>query len=1058
LKVLAHPDPVVLERELLDRVEAAHPPGGTARTLIVVPTVRLAEHVQRRLTERRAAWLGVEVLHFAALGRRILADSHSGEPRVLPGRLFDALLVRVLTGSSGNRWADFARRRPGALRQLSRVVRDLREARIEPGDLAAQARGELQEGLARIYDAFLRELERVGRSGWVDASGLIRLASRGAEKFAASFGAVFLYGAYELIGAHLDLVRALDRGTGVVALIPAGQDLAVSRYAHRYAERHLLDGNPPEWLEADDADREQRLTALYDEGSMPDPAPAGRFDFWHAQGELSEIQLAVRSAMAAVRGGCAPHEIAIVGRNLDAYAPALEQVLDDEGLPWTSSVSTPLRRHPLARDLLLMLRVAEDDFPRAPTVELLRSPRIVWKSLVRGVDRPNGGRADTMSRGARILGGLEEWTEELFAWAAEPRSRAGATEERRREDRERAAERATIADGIGRALNALRERLDPETERGWENFASDLADLLETTLRRADDAGSRAAREALHGLLEEMRGMSEVLGDSSTIPLARARAWLEEAIDGCRLAPRRADDDGLRVLDLMQMRGLTFDHVFFVGMNSGLFPRVPREDPLLPDDLRRRLVESTGRPLVVRAEGLEEERLLLSLLTGSARTKICISWQRADETGKARTPSPALRELARVSHGRPDADLLLEKPEGRISTHPLHRLEQIEERAGLLSPAEERLLAALQAKGPEPRILRERYPELASGLDALCATEAFDPRIGRYDARDVAVAAVEGYSVSALDTLGNCPLRFFFRHVLRARELDEGADALQVPSKEMGLLIHDLLQRVYETLHAEGRFDVDGPEQRTERALELLEEAWTEAAGALGRRLARRLPVLWERHRERWLDLLRRFVREDLRRLNESGWRPAGFEEDARGELDLGDERRLVVRGRFDRRFVRDDGVLIGDYKTSRHLKDRVNPLYMLRGRQLQVPLYAVLAAGVTSVELLGIEPRLDYDEPDPKKAGRRVVFDRFDDLQARGFEETLQVLLELVRSGSFPFRKDTHCDWCPYTQACRRTHLPTIDRQEATKIYEPFRRLATKSNRAPLLSMVQDD
>ena len=61
MNVVAHPDPVRLERELLARVDAEHP-RGPGRTLVVVPTRRLAEHVQCRLASVRPAWIGLEVL------------------------------------------------------------------------------------------------------------------------------------------------------------------------------------------------------------------------------------------------------------------------------------------------------------------------------------------------------------------------------------------------------------------------------------------------------------------------------------------------------------------------------------------------------------------------------------------------------------------------------------------------------------------------------------------------------------------------------------------------------------------------------------------------------------------------------------------------------------------------------------------------------------------------------------------------------------------------------------------------------------------------------------
>jgi Lhr-like helicase len=81
LRVLAHPDPVVLEEELLSRVERGHGPEMATRTLIVTPTTRLAEHVQRRLTTRRPAWLGLEVLHLSSLATSVLLDQPGVSPR-----------------------------------------------------------------------------------------------------------------------------------------------------------------------------------------------------------------------------------------------------------------------------------------------------------------------------------------------------------------------------------------------------------------------------------------------------------------------------------------------------------------------------------------------------------------------------------------------------------------------------------------------------------------------------------------------------------------------------------------------------------------------------------------------------------------------------------------------------------------------------------------------------------------------------------------------------------------------------------------------------------------
>src|SRR5438034_129915 len=54
-------------------------------------------------------------------------------------------------------------------------------------------------------------------------------------------------------------------------------------------------------------------------------------------------------------------------------------------------------------------------------------------------------------------------------------------------------------------------------------------------------------------------------------------------------SPALPDHGGVRVLDAMQARGLSFDSVFLIGFNADLFPPRRTEDPFLPDADRRAL-------------------------------------------------------------------------------------------------------------------------------------------------------------------------------------------------------------------------------------------------------------------------------------------------------------------------------------------------------------------------------------------------------------------------------------------------------------------------------------
>ena len=138
-------------------------------------------------------------------------------------------------------------------------------------------------------------------------------------------------------------------------------------------------------------------------------------------------------------------------------------------------------------------------------------------------------------------------------------------------------------------------------------------------------------------------------------------------------------------------------------------------------------VEHTGDNLTGEGEGDDEEHLLLAMALGSARDAVTVSWQRADDEGKSKTASLALREIARLVHGRPDLRKVL-KESRRVPAHPGAWLDALEKNPGLLSKGEEEILLALRSPSPEiaHAALGARGAGLDRGLRMLAVTESFE--------------------------------------------------------------------------------------------------------------------------------------------------------------------------------------------------------------------------------------------------------------------------------------------------------------------------------------------
>src|SRR5262245_28592664 len=314
VQVVSRASSLVLEKELLDRVAAAKSGDPLAPVLIVVPSRRLADHVSRRLVERFGAVLGVEVVHHAGLARRIVRSAGLPEPIALEPALIETLTRRVVRRSPSGRLVDFFRERPAAMPALVRSLVDLREGGIASGAALGPEHAELAALFARWSEA----LDEVASRGGADPAVLAVSATPHAAAYASRFRCVLHHGSYELIGVHEALVAALDRGQEGVDLRPT--------------------------VRADD-----------------DPPIDAAASFFQAQGALTELMTGARVALAAVRDGAPPHEVAIVVRSFGAYAAAMDVLIDAGDVPWETSYARTLRRDPAVGRTLAAVAAMEDE-------------------------------------------------------------------------------------------------------------------------------------------------------------------------------------------------------------------------------------------------------------------------------------------------------------------------------------------------------------------------------------------------------------------------------------------------------------------------------------------------------------------------------------------------------------------------------------------------------------------------------------------------------------------------------------------------------------------------
>jgi len=968
------------------------------------------------------------------------------------------------------------------------VLRELREANLPPGALAGAA-PELAALLASYESALASLAGRKG--GGTDRAGLARHAVRAAANVPPVRG-VISYGAYELVGMNLDLLRSIPAEEGLTFLIPGDPETPASAYAVAWARRHL--GAEPRRLPDLEPPRPfvAAATLVHDpESTGGGPLGPDDIHLVRVQGPEAELTFVARDILGKVAAGVAPDEIGVVARTLEPYAPLAETVFERHRLPVDASLSLPLLRNPRGQVLSLLVRALEEDFPRQVVLELVRSPAFHAPAGASEGWRPH--RWDVWTRRHGVTRGLSSWHE------LPERLRNASRGPWSDDEEESLKEFRTRCEGEAASAELLVDRLE-DMRREWDEAARSphTADHARVLRRLAEEyihrwgepeRGEHEVTRALETVLDHLERLEAVresvprsgprAGGGTAAPGDASLAFVREALAEARLP--WSEPGGLAFLDVMQARGLVFRHLYLIGFNADLFPIRRREDPFFPDALRRRLREATGRPLAVRDEGTDEEHLLLALTLAAAQETLTVTWQGADAAGRERPVSLWLRELAR---GMKDAPSLRALESGdaavepaRVPTHPAEAARWYAERKpkGLASLEEAAVGTSHFASEGGVEALRDFLTEvdpasrerLRPALSLVSAVESFTAEALPFDGQ---LTSPPGHrhplSATGLTMLGRCPLRFFFRYTLGVKPLEGAAREDRMHPRDLGIHVHKVLECVYHRLDEEGELRPGiGIEELRAAGRRALETEWERVVAPFAARLRERYPVLLEHSLTTWRGELERFLDADLARMAEDGHVLEGLELAWRETVPLedegGDPLTIEVWGFPDRVTRREDGVRhVSDYKTSGNLGKQVLAIENLRAHRPQLPLYLELAKARGDVpataELLGIGPEL---EEEFRFADTGPVRYEPDELHAveKGFPDTLAVLGGLPVRGLYPIHPDPyHCTWCEFRLACRQSHYASARRVEDHPAFASYFLTQKKSKSKPRLADVR--
>jgi ATP-dependent helicase/DNAse subunit B len=1069
-------------------------PSRPGRTLHVYPDAGRRQAALRAMGDASGLSVGTSLLTWDELLQGL------GGARELNRRPCPAVAARAVVASLGaalgpTPFGDYVRE-PAFARAALDVVLDLKAGRLTPRELQdavevlpadRQKRGRV---LARLYHLYEQKMAELGLADREDIMrGAREALGRGAWPAGwVGVGTLVLHGIYDVRPSGLELLLALaaaceSRRVTLRVETPVGgspsADAALAALFRAFENR----GETMPHVDLFKADVTFEGRPLNDLGRhlfspragrdvLKDQVPALRV--WSAATAREEARLVARDVRRLVTEGAAPGDIAIALRELGPEAGWLAESLGELGVPVRLPWGEPLALAGPVRLALELPLLVEDGYPAERVAELVGSRYAPMLSRG-GPDAPASLFALAAVRDNRLgavrkrgaydvrLDGLAR---RLLALHGAQKKEAGNRVHAVQVLRERCmllvdfCERIPAEGTIAELLAAwwhVVERLglvdsegplEPREEGGLEARAVDA--------RARDESAREALRQRVQGLLRVMKAV----GGGPTLRRRTFGRWLRDAMADAHLPPRGPRSAAVEVLDVAELPGRTFRHLFLAGLTEGRFPGRDAPSPLLADAERAALNKHLGRDVFRLTGGefedraawrLTEDRLLFASALVASEETVSLSFAMEAAGGQEQVPSAFLEEVRRLT-------ALKWTPR---SLPPIPPLDEV------LTESELRRCVALEALAqpklrvtePDPaaQVLRRRFDSEVwyAGARELAEVErerllfftnpALSPGkyTGSVDANTLRASLRETFrfditrplSASALARFGNCGFQGFLTYGLKVVEPDQPGE--EFDARGRGTFWHRVVEEVFKALKTHGLLG-KAPEEIPEDVLDVaLKTAIShfEKFHHVGHK------ELWKLAHERARAMARRILVDERRGLPFEKMVPEGFElqfgpaaEDDRWRnviLPIGGDA-IVFEGKIDRLDMAGGDVGVIDYKSGRLEKRALKEKLLTSDFQLPLYLYAARESGhrdakqaawfsLRTGHTIHLTDVISAQELDELLSTDPEVRAKVAEKNGLNLPNAVESLVNTLREGRFAARPQD-CGACGFRAVCRIT------------------------------------
>lgn len=756
-----------------------------------------------------------------------------------------------------------------------------------------------------------------------------------------------------------------------------------------------------------------------------------------APGRYAEVEAVGRQIYSLIDSGVRPEQIALAAPNMSVYGELVEDVFRRFNLPLFFRRGEPLHSQAPVRAVFSLLELAISKWDRERVLDLLASPYLQLNN-----NTPWG----LISKITAAAGVTDEragggWLRNLSRFS------------------ESNPKYSVHTDDIIFTIDHLKKLLAPlRSNQTWREFCRNLETLLkELKLEQCIHAGNglHLQRDALsYAVLEEI--LENQVKAAALAGIEKIKFTVDELIKGLKSAisgrtiGEQGDPvNGVMVLNVFDLHGLRFDHIFLVGLNDGEFPGVRSERKLLGDSLLRTINASAGKRIFKTASReYRQEELLFYHAIASSRKKVCLSYRRTDDDGRISLSSSLVDEIIRLMRS---PGMIVELPQCAVPGY--NEIMTPEEFFGRL--ASDGFNMSGEAAIPETiEYQLEKLPEYHEKWKSIVRRSRFFSTMPKKEDRDETAAvspiilkpwleSIKKHqdspllSCTFLELFGQCPFVFWARGVMGLILPEDRGD--EVNPMDEGNIAHQIVYRFLSRFKEENRLPLCGAPEELDSLLFIAREVMDEAEKrySLGRR------PLWRVRKKLLLNNLEIWLRQEQRLLD--GFLPTHFEwsfgpdrekNPAQApplEIKLENNRTLFFHGRVDRIDLSKDKVRVLDYKNSSNTT-KYNKLLKeseLGKTSFQAPLYQVAAAGhfekpaqagwILLKDQAGSTRRFSTFTDAPLFTEECKARNELHSCEKPNFYNLLEETWRKIEQGVFTTSPDSGaCDYCDYRTSCR--------------------------------------